>query len=312
MKILIFGHGQLGTVYKEYFDKKPREWQAEFAEGVDICDLEAVRQALIQLKPEVVLNVAAQTNLDWCEVNQLECVRVNTLGADNVGRACQEAGIYLVHMSSGCIQESKTADEIHSEEDSPNPLSFYSWTKVWAENLLLDRQQGRGIGADIGKPLKILILRPRQLLSAKINPRNALAKMLTYNQFVDTPNSCTVIEDLLWATAELIKKNITGVYNVVNPGVTTPYEIVLLLKEIIKPEMKIELISKEELNKMTLAKRIDSVLSVKKLEALGIRLPEIRVRLREVIAELGENLKGSQGAEIMKKVEEETKLKLKQ
>lgn len=310
MKILIFGAGQFGAAYKEYFDKKQEEWQASIVTGVDIRDLEQVRHVVKEALPEIIINVAARTNLDWCEQNQLECFHVNTLGADNVGRACQEQGVYLVHMSSGCLQESKTAQEIHSEEDIPDPLSFYSWTKVWAENLLQERAQKRGIAAEMTAPLKVLILRPRQPLSAKVSPRNALAKMLTYTKFVDTPNSCTIVDDLMRATEELIKKNATGVFNVVNQGITSPYEIALFLKEIIKPEMRFEKIIKEELNKMTLAKRIDSVLSTKKLESIGIRLPEIHSRLREIVLHLKENLTSAKGQEVMKEVEEETKAKL--
>lgn len=311
MKVLIFGKGQLGTFYKEYFDKKSQEWQAEFAEGVDIRDLSNVQKMIFQLKPEVVINTAAKTNIDWCEQNQLESFAINTLGADNIGRICQEKEIYLIQLSSGCIQESKTTGDIRSEEDSPNPLCFYAWTKVWMENLLMDRLRGRGIASGINKPLQVLILRPRQLLSSAISPRNALVKMLTYSKFVDTPNSCTVVDDLLWVTEKLIKKKATGVYNVVNPGITTPYEIAIVLKELIKPEIKFEKISKEELNRMTLAKRIDCVLSIAKLESLGIKLPEIHERLRQVILELKEKLGTAEGAQIIEAVKDETKAKLK-
>lgn len=310
MKILIFGKGQLGAAYKEYFDSKADQWPAEFALDVDIRDLAAVERIIKEKKPEAVINVAAQTNLDWCEKNQVECFEVNTLGADNVARACQEAGIYLAHMSSGCMQESKTASEIHGEADTPNPLSFYSWTKVWAENLLGERAQKRGVAADMPTPLQVLILRPRQLLSAKVSPRNALAKMLTYDKFVDTPNSCTVVEDLMLATEELIKQKATGVFNVANPGVTSPFEIATLLKELIKPEMRFEKITKEELNKMTLAKRIDSVLSTKKLEGVGIKMPPLNKRLREIILQLKENLASPEGQAVMEATKKETEAKL--
>lgn len=309
MKILIFGKGQLGEEYREYFSAKP-EYTVSVAEGADIRDLNSVRQAILSAAPDIIINTAAKTNIDWCEVNRLETLSVNALGADHIGQACQERGIYLVHISSGCIQESKTENEIHGEDDVPNPLCFYSWAKVMADNLLMDRARMRGIGFNVGRPLKVLILRPRQLLSAKLSPRNALAKMLTYSKFVDTPNSCTVVPDLIRVTGELIKKGATGIYNVVNPGVTSPYKIAIMLKEAIKPEMSPQMISKDELNKMTLAKRIDSVLCTKKLEAEGIRLPHIDARLREIIGDLKKNLATTEGRAVLVTIEEETKNKL--
>ncbi|MEK7606996.1 MAG: sugar nucleotide-binding protein [Patescibacteria group bacterium] len=308
MRILIFGKGQLGNAYQEYFGAL-EGWKTSFAEGVDIRNPAAVGEALDREKPDVALNAAAKTNIDWCEENQLECFDINTRGADMAARECQKRGVYLVHISSGCVQESKTANDVHTEEDAPNPLCFYSWTKVWAENLLMDRLQGRGIASDIGKPLRVLILRPRQLLSSKLSPRNALVKMLTYTKFVDTPNSCTVIEDLMRATRELVDRGATGIYNVANLGVTTPYEIAGMLREQIRQEMSFEKISKEELNRTTRAKRIDCVLSIKKLELLEIKPPEIHGRLREVILELKKNLEAG-GREVLQAVEKETKEKL--
>lgn len=308
--ILIFGKGQLGTAYREYFEGKPEKFKVMVAESVDIRDLKRVREIVLQQKPDIVLNAVAKTNIDWCEQNREECFAVNTLGADNVGAACQEFGVYLLHLSTGCIQESKTAQEVHSEEDPVNPLCFYSWTKVWGEQMLKDRLLHRGSGSFLPNPLKALILRPRQLLSSKVSPRNALTKMLTYSKFIDTPNSCTVVEDLLWVTEKLIDKNSTGTYNIINPGVTTPLEIAQVLRELIRPDMKITKIEKDELDRMTLAQRIDSVLSGKKLAGEGIELPEIHMRLREVVLELKKNLEQSSAASIMEKVSEDTRQKL--
>ncbi len=309
MKILIFGQGQLGQEYFEYFSANPA-YTVSVAEGADIRDLGSVWQTILSVMPDAIINTAAKTNIDWCEVNRLETLSVNALGADHIGQVCQELGIYFIHISSGCVQESKTSEEVHDEEDVPDPLCFYAWTKVMADNLLMERAQMRGIGFNAGRPLRVLILRPRQLMSARVSPRNALAKMLTYSKFVDTPNSCTAVPDLMRATEILMSKGATGIYNIVNPGVTSPYKIAGMLREIIKPEMQPEAISKDELNKMTLAKRIDSVLNTKKLEAEGIRLPQIDARLWEIIGDLKKNLTSEAGLAVLAKIEEETRDKL--
>ncbi len=219
-----------------------------------------------------------------------------------VGKICQERKIYLLHISSGCVLESKSADDAQTEFVVPSPLCFYSWTKVWAEEMLSHRQRKHG--------LKVLLLRPRQLLSAKIDPRNALTKMLTYTKFIDTPNSCTVVEDLMEVTKQLLERDEVGVFNVVNPGVTTPYEIAVALKEIVKPEMEFVKISKAELNKMTLAERVDAVLDTKKLNDLGIHLKEIHARMRVIMRELKVNMTSAGAEKAMEKTSQETEEKL--
>jgi dTDP-4-dehydrorhamnose reductase len=298
-KILIFGQGQLGTAYRQWYESNG---DTVFSPKLDIRNSPDILGAVLESKPDLIVNCVAKTSIDWCDQNRLEAVDVNVLGADNIGAAAEQAGVKLVHLSSGCIQESVAPDDVKTETDEPHPVCFYSWTKVWAENLLVERAR-RGT-------LDVLILRPRQLLSAAASPRNALVKFLTYSKFIDTPQSCTIIEDLLWATEQLVSKESKGVYNVVNPGIMTPLTIAEMLKQNVKPDMHIEAISKADLNKMTLARRIDAVLSTAKIEALGIKLPDIKPRLQQIMAELKINLDKAEGQSVLEATRAETAAKL--
>ena len=298
-RVLIFGRGQLGSFYRAAFESKG--CAVEMPQG-DIRDEAFVSGAVSSAQPDLIVNAAAKTNIDWCEMNKHEAFQINTLGADVIAKAAEERGVYLLHVSSGCVQESLSADEVHSEEDAPHPLCYYSWTKVWAENLITERARRGG--------LKALLLRPRQLLSAMVSPRNALVKMMTYSKFIDTPNSCTIVEDLMDVSWQLIQKDATGLYNVANPGVTTPYRIAEAIKAHLKPEMTFTRITKEELNRMTLAKRIDCVLTCAKLEKEGIRLRPIDERLVDILAKLKENLATAEADATLRKTEEETREKL--
>lgn len=298
-KILIFGRGQLGSFYRDYFTSQGIEVESPAG---DIREESFVSGAVSASSPDLIINAAAKTSIDWCEVNRLEAFEINALGSDVVAKVAEERGVYLMHISSGCVQESKSPEVVHLEDDAPHPLCFYSWTKVWAENLLTERA-ARGT-------LKVLILRPRQLLSSMVSPRNALVKMMTYSKFIDTPNSCTVVEDMMRVTEQLVSMDAVGLYNIVNPGVTSPLRIAGLLKTHVKPEMNVSAISKEELNRMTLAKRIDCVLSTAKLEKHGIVLKPIEERLVEVLQELKNNLSSSEADATMRKTEDETREKL--
>ncbi len=298
MKILIFGKGQLGQAYKEFFTNQNID--CEIAQDVDIRNKEQVANAVTASDAEIVINTAAKTNLDWCEMNKLECFDSNTLGADTIGGVCQELGKYLVHVSTGCIQASSLPEEAHKETDPPTPTSFYSWSKYWADEMLMLRHNRDN--------LKVLIVRPRQPVSSIASPRNAFTKMLTYNKFIDTPNSLTVVEDLLEVTKQLIEKNETGIFNVANPGVMSPYKVALLLKELVKPDLEVNIITKDELNAMTFATRIDSVLDTSKLESVGIKLKPADERLREILPVFKKNLE--EHNDVLQSTIKETEYKL--
>jgi dTDP-4-dehydrorhamnose reductase len=301
-KILITGEGQLGSFYRDYFQEKGVD-VVNTDSSIDIRNQEKIREKIEQEDPDLLIHTAAKTDIDWCEQNRTKCFEVNTLGADNVGEICEDNDIYMVHLSSGCVLESKTEDDIKDEQAQPNPLCFYSWTKLWAEEMLEFRARNND--------LDLLILRPRQLMSAKVSPRNALTKMLTYDKFIDTPNSCTVVEDLMEVTNEMIEKDLTGKYHIANPGVTTPHEIAQNLDEIIGLDSdEFEKITKEELNDMTLAERVDAVLDISKMESEGIELKNIHDRMREVMRQLKENMETKQAQEVINQTQQDTEEKL--
>ncbi|MEK6936775.1 MAG: SDR family oxidoreductase [Nanoarchaeota archaeon] len=281
-KILIFGNGQLGNLYKDFFNNN--NYKSEIAQ-VDITNEEEVQKAVDNFKPNIVINTAAKTNTDWCEENRLETFKVNTLGADNVAKVCLKNNIFLIHISSGCIFESIDGKPIFKETDLPKPIAFYSWTKTWADQLLQDK---------IKKGLKVLILRPRLLLSSKVHPRNILHKMLNYKEFHTNPNSMTIADDLLLATKHLIDKNQTGIFNITNSGTISPHKIALMLKDNLKDKMEINIKPKEELDKKSKVKRVDAIIDTTKLEKTGLKLPDITKRIEETILKLKENMQKNQ------------------
>lgn len=297
MKFFIIGRGQLGSALAKFLQDRGHEI---FQPELDARDADALKFEVSKSVADIVVNTAAKTNIDWCEENKLEAFNVNTLGAINSADAAKGANAFFVQISSGCVQESEDGEHPISEDDPPNPACFYSWAKVFADEMLLLRLYKR--------EQELLILRPRQLLSAIPHPRNILAKFLTYNKFIDTDNSYTIIEDLLPVIEGMAEKRLTGLYNAVNDGYLSPYKVALILKQNTKPDMEFEKISREEFDKMVRNKRVDCVLKTDKLRAAGFGLPKIKVRLPGIAQKLKENLKGA--SDIMRKTQEETKSKI--
>ncbi len=265
MKYLIFGNGWLGNKFKKYL------MNAEITTA-DIARAEQIREAIKKHNPEVILNCAGKTgkpNIDWCEDNQTQTFLSNVLGPLKLSFVAKEFGIYLVHLSSGCIYEGDNNGKGFSEKDTPNfKRSYYSQTKILAEEHLKDSN--------------VLQLRLRMPIDEELSERSLVAKLLNYEKIISIPNSVTIVDDLLFAAKKLIDRRKVGVYNIVNPGVITHQEIMELYKEIINPELKYKIFSLEELLKKTKAGRSNCVLNTEKLQKEGIRLPEIHLRLREV------------------------------
>ena len=285
MKILIFGNGQVGNLYNNYFKNNANDLVSGFESQIakaDITDKAQIEEVILEFGPNVVINTAAKTNLEWCSQNKLEAFNVNVLGADNIAQVCDKRDIYFIHFSSGCIFESKNESDVKTEDSIPNPAAYYSFTKVWAEQI---------IQFDKNPDFKFLILRPRQPVSSEVNYKNMLVKFLTFTKFVDTPNTGTVLEDMLDWTAEIIKKQPIGTLNLANEGWTTPYKIAELLRKHVLPELPIELITKEELDKLTPNRRVDTILDVSKLKTIVSNVGKYEDRLEDTIRKLGENFR---------------------
>lgn len=283
-KILIFGNGQMGNFYHSFFSSKGISSKIA---SVDITNISQVESAIEEYKPTVVINTAAKTNLEWCGENKLEAFNVNVLGADTIAKMCDKHNIYFIHLSSGCIFESKDAQDEKFEDSEPKPAAFYSWTKVWAEQMIQFNKS---------TDFKYLILRPRQPVSTEVNSKNMLVKMLMFSKFVDTPNTGTVIEDMMDWTLELIEKQVTGVLHVANEGWVTPYDIGLLIKKHILPRLEPEKITKEELDRLTPNRRVDTVLNVDKLKGLVSEVRSYKDSIEGVIIKLGKNIKSADKA----------------
>lgn len=304
-RVLIFGSGQLSTHFQAYYKAQGAEVIVASLPEVNVVNYDQVRAAIFNAKPSLVINATGITNVDWAETHQDETSSVNILGPENIAHACQEAGIYMVHVSTGYVYNSQNSNEVWRESDQPQPVNFYSYSKAKADEVLSQiAAQG----------LKLLIVRPNMLLSAVPHPKNILANMLTYTKFHDTANSMTVVEDLVQKTAELVSLNKTGLYNIVNQGVISPFQISSMLKEIINPDMNIEKLSKEDVEKMYSVKRPDVILSTDKLNQEGIILPEINQRVRGIITVLRDNLLSNKSQQMMSETvnQNQKKMELKQ
>jgi len=130
-KLLITGaKGQLGQALQAQFvDCEVIAWDIQ---DLDICQLEQVRKALAHMRPDIVINAAAFTQVDQAEKSQEEAYRGNALGPKNLALVTNEIGIPLAHFSTDYVFDGRQSRPYH-EFDRPNPLSVYGQSKLAGE-----------------------------------------------------------------------------------------------------------------------------------------------------------------------------------
>jgi len=251
---LILGDGKVSKVIRRQGDVIASH------EDFDITDQRQVLDVITKSSPDVVINAVAKTNLEWCQDNKNECFSVNTNGVLNVLSACAKSRKKLVHISSGCLFDGN--ETIITEESSATPAVWYTWTKLWADQII------EGYGYE-----DYLILRPRQLVSSRSHPANLLTKFLNLKKIsaIDEDNSLTCIEDLGMMIDHLLDTRQVGVFNCANSGVISPYWIANRLKETISPDLDVDKIEYLEYLKKIPNKRVNTVLSTNKLESTGFK-----------------------------------------
>jgi dTDP-4-dehydrorhamnose reductase len=132
-KILVSGSGgQLGLELTALLPRRGHEVVALSKVELDVADFGAVRLALEEHSPDLIVNAAAYTNVDGCETETEIAYRVNALGPRNLAQLCEERGCDLLHVSTNYVfgGESRRPYELF---DTPNPISVYGRTKLAGE-----------------------------------------------------------------------------------------------------------------------------------------------------------------------------------
>lgn len=146
MNILITGSkGQLGNEFQSIIRNgraeigeisdviKKSEVVALDVDELDITNLNEVKRLLNNLKPEVVINCAAATNVDGCESNEDFAFKVNSIGPRNLAIACEEIAAKLVQVSTDYVFSGAGIKPL-AEYDLTAPYSVYGKTKLLGEN----------------------------------------------------------------------------------------------------------------------------------------------------------------------------------
>ena len=281
-KVLLIGaDGMLGGELKERLEKI-YDVTGTTIENLDITDKEAVLAKAEEVKPYFIINCAAYTNVDGCEVNTDLAMAVNGTAVENIAEAAKAQDATFIHISTDYVFPGNLpVEQIYTEDMNPAPVSSYGRTKLVGEE-------------NAAKAGKYYILRTAWLYG--LGGKNFVKTMLRLSKdreeltVVDdqhgsptsTTTLCKIIEGIMEKEPEY------GVYHSTNEGFTTWCRFTRKIFELANITTNVKAITSKEYKEMypqSSDRPSNSQLSKEKLKNVGI-IPEAwEVALEEYLKE---------------------------
>src|SRR5581483_4501157 len=140
MKILATGlNGLLGSRIQELLQNKYTFENISLQTGVDIVNYDQIFSIFKSTDAQLVLHLAAKTNVDACEEDKKEGTlgqawKVNVEGTRNIAKACSYFNKRLIHISTAFVFDG--TKEYYLEDDKRNAVNWYGQTKLEAEKIV--------------------------------------------------------------------------------------------------------------------------------------------------------------------------------
>ena len=211
---------------------------------MNITDKNEVKRVFSQVKPEVVIHTAAETNVDKCESDRGYALRVNAEGTKTLAEACNQVGARIVYVSTDYVFDGEKG--VYSEEDEPNPVNYYGLTKLMGEKYVAEFCEG------------FVILRTSVLYGVHHEKPNfamwviaALNERKSFTVVEDHYNSPTFADNLAEVILEIVDKGLKGFYHTAGSERISRYGFALKIAEAFSFDAAlIQPIKMSELNEM--------------------------------------------------------------
>ncbi len=193
---------------------------------LDITKKSDVKSLVSSFHPTAIINAAAAADVDWCELNREDAWKVNVVGVENLIEAARKVGARLIHISTDYIFDGTHGP--YSENDKPNPISYYGKSKLASENavriaaipntifrtILL---YGNGIGVRDNFPIWVI----KSLRAGKIIRCSE-----------DQVSNPTHVNDLAFAVVKGFELNRDGIYHVCGNERASRYQFAVRTAEV--------------------------------------------------------------------------------
>ncbi len=279
MKVLVTGEkGQLGSELIFFSSKYNNfNWIFTNRKSFDISDLSNINLYLNHIKPEIIINTAAYTEVDNAEDDFETTNIINHKSVEIIAKWCNENNCKLIHISTDYVYDGNSLIP-YVETDVTNPLSNYGKSKLLGD-----------LACQKYNPSSV-ILRTSWLYTSFGN--NFLIKMINLMQNCDeimvvndqfgTP---TYASDLANVILCIISNNKwrPGIYNYTNGGNTSWYDFANEIKSIYGFQTIIKPISTREYSQKVIRPKYSVLDNSKIINTFNIKQVDYMDSLRRCI-----------------------------
>lgn len=233
--------GMLGAFLVPYFESKGYRVYAsdinitaEWVKYADVRDYHAMHFDCSYFEPDAIINLAAMTDLEECEMNTGRAISTNAGGAQNCTALAASFGIPYVYISTAGIFDGK--QESYTDSDKPNPLCIYAKSKYWGELAALTYS-------------KSVVLRCGWQMGSCDKDKKFVGKIMKQlksgatelNVVADKLGTPTYVKDFTLQIEKLLKYEAYGVYNAVCQGSASRYDVAGELLRLLGLQDKVKL-----------------------------------------------------------------------
>ncbi|HUT05922.1 MAG TPA: dTDP-4-dehydrorhamnose reductase [Nitrosopumilaceae archaeon] len=208
-------------IYSIYHDEKPIDG---IPVSLDLTDCEKIKQIVQKIKPDVIIHLAALTNVDLCET-EIELARtINAKATQTLANEAAKIKAFFVYISTDYVFDG--IQGMKNENDIPNPLGYYGKTKLEGEVSLNNLASNWAI-ARTSTPFGVHLKKKSFPLWVKENlEENKEIKVLT-DQFT----SPTYVPNLSKMIIEVATKQINGIIHLAGSTRISRYDFAVLIAE---------------------------------------------------------------------------------
>ncbi len=264
-------------VYSIYHDDKPMNGTPI---RLDLIDMEKIKQIMQKIKPDVVIHLAAMTNVDLCETEKELAHTINAKSTETLAKEAAKINSFFVYVSTDYVFDGK--DSMRNENDTPNPLGYYGKTKLEGEMSLNNLASNWAI-ARTSTPFGIHSKKKSFPLWVKENLElNREIKVLT-----DQYTSPTYVPNLSKMIIEIATKQINGIIHLAGSTRISRYDFAVMMAEKLGLDRSLLLKAKTEDMNWKAKRPKDSSLDVTKaIEILNEKPQTIQQSLSLFIDEM--------------------------
>lgn len=282
MKILGTGlDGLVGSRIVEVLSDQYEFENISISTGVDIVDRDIVLERIKSSDAQIVLHLAAKTNVDGCELDKSlgkngDAWKINVVGTQNIVDGCSTTNKKLIYISTDFVFDG--TKNVYSEDNAPNSINWYGKTKYEGEKIV-QSLKAPWIIARIAYPYRAKFERldfARGILK-RLQER---LPVFAVQDHIFTP---TFIDDIAKAIDALIKNKAQGIFHVVGSQSLTPFESARIIADTYGFDQKtITATTRAEFFKDRAPRPFQLALKNDKIKKLGIKMKTFKEGLKKI------------------------------